>query len=571
MFQRYSSMLRKEFDGYGAHDLAHDIVAGLAVGAVSLPLALAFGVSAGAGATAGLITAILSGLIISPLGGAFYQISGPTGAMAAVLLTVIAKHSLTAMFLVTLLAGILRLAFGLLRLGKLTAYIPAPVVGGFTAGIAIIIVSSQIDPFFGVSSTGFNVIDRLKSYAELGFSPDLTCVVLAVLTMLFVIFFPKKWANTLPVSLFAILFATFLCFVFSLDVPVVGEIPKTLLPADRLRLSDIRLASLPPLFLPALSIAMLGMFESLLCGEAAAKITKVRLENNLELIAQGIGNIVFPFFGGMPSTAAFSRTSVGIRSGARTRLTGVFQAVTLLLFMFLLGPLMARIPLSALAGVLMVVAFRMNDWPSIRYMFSRRFKGAMLKFFATMAATIVIDLTTAVFIGVAIGLVLTVAKLSKIEVNYEKVDLERADIQDPLLQERYCNTMVAYITGPILFAGTEDVEAIAENLAGADTLLLSVRGVSHLDVSGAQCLIALVQTLHERGIDVACCGVSKSAMHMFRRSSLYDLIGEDCFYWSVTNALLDCRPRRGCCGGGNFAKTEASLSTEHSGDHPRQA
>lgn len=543
MLSKFISSLKQEFGGYNAAALTKDLMAGLTVAAVALPLALAFGVSSGADAASGLITAIIAGLIMSLLSGGYYQISGPTGAMAAILMSLVAAYGMDGVFIATLIAGIILLLAGILHLGKLTSFIPAPVITGFTSGIAVIIALGQVDNFFGTHSEGTSAIGKLFSYARLGFSPNLTAVGLGLFVVLFMVFFPKKWNAVVPASLVSIILTTAFSIFMQLDVAVVGEIPKTLIPENRLLFGALNLKTIGALVTPAFSIAILGMIESLLCGASAGRMTGVRLDANQELIAQGVGNILLPFFGGIPATAAIARTSVAIKSGAKTRLTGVFHAVGLLISMFLLAPVMSKIPLAALAGVLMVTAWRMNEWESIRYIFSHKFKGAMLEFIATMLATIVFDLTVAILIGVLIGLVFLVSRLSFIEINYENVDMNRMHVTDPVLCERYSNAMVVYITGPMIFANTQAVADIAGKVAGSDTVLFSMRGVSNIDISCAQTLRELVEGLRKKGVDVAICGMTTHAMKMMDRSDLHKIIGDENFYWSVERVLLTNRPR----------------------------
>ncbi|MCQ4935654.1 SulP family inorganic anion transporter [Anaerotignum propionicum] len=543
MLGSFGDSLKQEFKGYNASKLTQDLMAGLTVAAVALPLALAFGVSSGADAAAGLITAIIAGLVMSGLSGGYYQISGPTGAMAAILMSLVATYGLNGVYIATLIAGILLLLSGLLRLGKLTAFIPAPVITGFTSGIAVIIALGQIDNFFGTHSQGTSAISKLFSYAYLGFSPNLTAVLLGAFVVLFMVFFPKKWSAVIPASLLSIILTTAVSLFLELDVAVVGEIPKTLIPESRLTLSALNIKTLGELVTPAFSIAILGMIESLLCGASAGRMTGVRLNSNQELIAQGVGNILLPFFGGIPATAAIARTSVAVKSGAQTRLVGVFHAVGLLISMFLLAPVMSQIPLAALAGVLMVTAWRMNEWESIHYIFSHKFKGAMLEFVATMAATIVFDLTIAILIGVVIGLVFLVTRLSFIEINYEDVDMSRMNVTDPVLCERYSNAKVVYITGPMIFANTQAISDIAEKVKGADTVLFSMRGVSNIDISCAQVLRELIESLRNQGVDVALCGLPTHTMKMMQRTDLKEVIGEENFYWSVERVLLTNRAK----------------------------
>ena len=547
MLHDFKEQLEQEFQGYNASKLSKDLLAGLTVAAVALPLALAFGVSSGADAAAGLITAIIAGLIMSALAGGYYQISGPTGAMAAILTSLVVKYGLDGVFIATFLAGIILLLAGILHLGKLTAFIPSPVITGFTSGIAVIIAMGQIDNFFGTYSEGETAVQKLLSYAELGFAPDPFSVGIGIFVVLFMILFPKKWNSVVPASLLSIIIATAIAILADLDTATVGAIPQTLLPENSLKLSVLTFSNISALIAPAFSIATLGMIESLLCGASAAHMTGVRLNSNQELVAQGIGNLLLPFFGGIPATAAIARTSVAIRSGAQTRLTGIFHAIGLLISMFLLAPVMSQIPMSALAGVLMVTAWRMNEWPSIRYIFTHKFKGAMLEFIATMFATILFDLTAAIVIGVLIGLIFLVSRLSFIEINYGRVDMSKLNITEPALLKRYSNAMVAYITGPMIFANTQSIADIEMHLGGADTLLLSMRGVSNIDISCAQTLRSLIASLREKGIDVALCGLPAQAYRMIERTELDKFIGKENFYWSVERALSELRPLPACC------------------------
>ena len=539
LIRNYVQQLKKEFKNYSGADLIKDLMAGLTVAAVALPLALAFGVSSGATAAAGLVTAIIAGLVIGAFSGGFYQISGPTGAMAAILMSVIAGYGLQGVFAATLIAGVLLVLCGIFHIGRLTSFIPAPVITGFTSGIAVIIAMGQIDNFFGVASEGSSAVQKLFSYGRLGFPVNLQAVLLGMFVVLFMVFFPKKWNAVVPASFLSIIIATVISVVSKLDVETVGAIPKTLFLEDRLDIAALNFQDIKGLFGPAVSIAMLGMIESLLCGASAGKMANVRLNSDQELVAQGIGNIILPFFGGIPATAAIARTSVALKSGARTRLTGIFHALGLLVFMFILGPVMARIPLSALAGVLMVTAFRMNDWKEIRYIFSHHFKGAAAKYLITMAATILFDLTTAILLGVVTGLVLLVSRLSHIEINYEKVDMSRIKNADERLNKKYENAAVAYLTGTIIFANTQNIEEILVKMQEFDTVLLSMRGVSYMDISGAITFMQVLAELQKQGKKIFLCGVPNSTMMMLKRSGIYDMIGENNFYWSVERALLD--------------------------------
>ena len=357
-----AASLLARFPDIPVYTADRDILAGLTVCAVALPLALAFGVSSGASAAAGLVTAIVAGIVIALLGGASFQISGPTGAMSAVLVGIVAAHGLQGVFFACFAAGVLLLIAGVLRLGRLISLIPMPVIMGFTSGIAIIIALGQIDNFFGTTSEGLTNIEKLLSYGRLGFHVNWQAALIGLLVVAVMVVWPKKWGARVPGSLVGIIAAAIVAGVFHMDsLATVGDIPRTLLLADRLDLSSLSFSMVKDLLSPIVTIAALGMIESLLCGASASRMKGEEFNADQELIAQGVGNILLPLFGGVPATAAIARTSVAVKSGQQTRLTSVFHSVFLLASMFLLGGVMARLPLSALAGVLMVTAWRMND------------------------------------------------------------------------------------------------------------------------------------------------------------------------------------------------------------------
>ena len=537
MKNSYVSDLRQEFRGYNGAKFAKDLMAGVTVAAVALPLALAFGVSSGATAASGLLTAVICGFVISLLGGAYYQISGPTGAMAAVLMSIVAQYGLSGVFTATVMAGIILVLAGILHLGKVTAFIPMPVITGFTSGISVVIALGQLDNFFGTTSQGSTAVEKVLSYFTVGFSVNPAAVLLGSAIIVFMIVYPKKWNAVVPASLVSIILATAASLIIPMDIQRVGEIPSSLLLPERFTLEGFDLATVRGLLAPAVSIAALGMIESLLCGASAARMTGVRLNSDRELIAQGVGNILSPLFGGIPATAAIARTSVAVKSGAQTRLTGMIHALVLLVSLLVLGPVMAQIPLSALAGVLLVTAWRMNEWHTIRYIFSHKFKGAMVKFLATMIATIVFDLTIAILIGVVAALVLLAVRQSHLEIHFDDVKPQRLQHPEDPVADRFDNAEVVYLTGAVLFANCEQITDLAGRFQGRSAVLFSMRGVSYMDVSGAQALLELLEQLKAQELPVYICGLSDSVRLMMERSGIVELLGEDHFYWSVERAL----------------------------------
>ncbi|EOS7872205.1 SulP family inorganic anion transporter [Enterococcus hirae] len=480
MFKKYIFLLNEEFDGYDRQKFQKDLLAGITVAAVALPLALAFGVSSGANAAAGLITAVIAGLIIGGLSGGFYQISGPTGAMAAILMSIAATQGMSGVLLATFLAGLLLLVAGIFRLGTLTSFIPAPVITGFTSGIAIIIALGQVDNLFGVHSEGANVIEKFLSYQTFGFSINFSSFIMGLLVIIGMIIYPKKWAQTIPSSLMAIILATVAMFLFHLPIATVGKIPQTLISSDRLTFAAFHLDSLKEVMVPAISIALLGMVESLLCGASAGRMANKPLDSNQELVAQGIGNLILPFFGGIPATAAIARTSVAIKSGAQTRLAGIIHALVLFLSMIIFAPIMSNIPMPALAGVLIVTAWRMNEWETINVLFTKRYWSGILLFLITMGCTVIFDLSIAIVIGIIGGCIFFVIKSAAITISVETIDWERMDLPET---KKLDNWTVVYISGPLFFMSAEKLKNTLADLNQKEGIIFSMRGVSSIDLT----------------------------------------------------------------------------------------
>lgn len=531
----FFSMLKSEFGGYNSNSFSKDLLAGITVAAVALPLALAFGVSSGATAAAGLVTAIIAGIVIGGLSGGSYQISGPTGAMSAILIALVAKHGLQGVFIACFLSGIILIAAGILKFGNLISFIPMPVITGFTSGIAIIIAIGQIDNITGFTASGENEIEKIGSYFTTAQQFSVASFIIGIAVIAFMFLYPKKLSKYCPSSLAAIILVTAANAVFSFSVKPVGSIPQTVLLSERLNITSINLTQLKDFLVPAVSIAALGMIESLLCGASAGRMKNEKLNAGTELFAQGLGNMLLPFFGGVPATAAIARTSVAIKSGGKTRLTSIIHSVILLLSMFVLAPVMSQIPLSALAGVLMVTAWRMNEWEAIRNIFRMKFISAMLQFSITMLATVIFDLTIAILIGIILSVAIFIINVSDVQISVADVDKEK------LCGKRYCrhydNTTVAYIVGPLYFGTASKLGERLSSAAQKDILILSLRGVPFADLSGVQALEELCKKLREENTEVYFAGVQPKVMELFRRCGILNEIGEDNFFWSADKAL----------------------------------
>jgi sulfate permease, SulP family len=539
-------LYRDEFTGYSLAKFQQDLLAGLTVAAVALPLALAFGVASGASAAAGLVTAILAGLIMGALTGAPFQISGPTGAMSAVLIVLVTRYGLEGIWVAGLLSGALLLLIGLLRLGRFIAFIPAPVISGFTSGIALIIFIGQIDNLLGIQTPGTETAaQKFLGYFNGGFTPNLESLFLGLIVIGTMLFWPAKWNARFPASLLGIILATLLNYALSWSASMIGAIPQTLLLNERLNLANIPFNNLADFIAPTLTITALGAVESLLCGAVGSNMTGIRLQANQELIAQGVGNMLIPFFGGVPATAAIARSSVGIKSGGQTRLVSIIHAVGLLLSMFLFTPFMERIPLAALAGVLMVTAVRMNEWDAIKFIFGKRFKTDMIAFAITMLATVVLDLTQAILIGSFLAGAVFLNKIASIDISVQEVDIDRLRQKGIETSGKCKHVRVAFLTGPLFFAATGQFNEAFSNLAETHALILSMRGVSLIDTAGIEAIHRLHERLHKQGGTLMFAGVHDNAYDMMKRGGLVEVIGKDNFFWSSDQAIVAAE-RRGC-------------------------
>lgn len=537
LIKEYGKIIRNEFKGYNAKKFGKDALAGVTVAAVALPLALAFGVSSGATAAAGLITAVFAGLIIGGLSGASYQISGPTGAMTAILASLVAQYGINGVFIASFIAGALLLLCGILKLGGLVSYLPMPVITGFTSGIAVTIALGQINNLTGLKSEGTATTDKIISYFRLEQHINLTGLIIGAAVIVFMFLYPKKINQYFPGSLAAIVLTTAANMIFKFDVPVVGAVPKTVFLDDRLNISAFAdWETVKGLIIPAISIAALGLIESLLCGSSAGRMKNEKLNANVELVAQGVGNMILPFFGGVPATAAIARTSVAIKSGGQTRMTSVIHSVILLLSMFVLGGVMSMIPLSALAGVLIVTAWRMNDWGSIRSIFGKKIKTAILQFLITMVATVIFDLTIAIIIGVAFSVIMFVVKVSDMQVTVAAVDPNKLD--DPEVDpEKLKYTCVVYISGPLYFGTCSKLEEKISALGENYNVIFSMRGVTVADISGIEALHEYCERLISNGIMVYFSCVQPSVMSMMERCGLKERFKDDMFFWSADKAF----------------------------------
>jgi SulP family sulfate permease len=517
-----------DYAGIGAGWRA-DVLAGLTVGVVALPLALAFGIATGLGAEAGLITAIVAGLVAAVFGGSDVQVSGPTGAMTVVLVPIVHRFGADAVAIVGVIAGVLVLAAALLRLGRYLAYIPWPVIEGFTIGIAVIIFLQQVPTALGVTagsgeSTLLTAIEALREASLAVSAPSLAIVILVAVLMIAL----PRWHRALPASLIAVVLATAAVALLDIDVADIGALPGSL-PTPSL--PTVRLDQLGMLFSAALAVALLAALESLLSAKVADGMASAgrRYDPDRELFGQGLANVAASLFGGMPATGAIARTAVNVRAGARTRLSSIIHALVLLAVVSLLGAAVGAIPLAALAGVLMVTAGRMVDVHNARAVL-RSTRGDAFILVVTAATTVLFDLMLAVEVGIGVAAILALRAVARSSAFIpEEVPDDVAGGPDPealtphreavLLHQRI---LTYRLDGALFFGASQRFLTELAGVSDVRVVILRMPQLQVLDATGAQALGELISELEDRGITVLIKGPRAEHVRVLRAVGALD-------------------------------------------------
>lgn len=534
--------------GYNQRRLSQDIGAGLTVGVVALPLAMAFAIASGLKPEAGLFTAIIAGLIISLLGGSRVQIGGPAGAFIVIVYGIVERYGLANLILATAMSGILLFAMGFFRLGTLVRFIPISVVIGFTNGIAVLVAISQVKDFlglrvasmpgdfFGILSTLRMALPTLNGVAT---SVGLVCLGLIVLWQFGLprLHSRMPWVRRLavvPGAVAALVLGTLGVAVLDLPVETVGSrfggIPSAL-PA--LVWPEFSWASARFLFIPAMTLALLGAIESLLCARVADGMIGDRHNPNQELMAQGVANFVTPFFGGMPATGTIARTVTNIKSGANSPIAGVVHALTLLLIVLIAAPLARHIPMAAMAAILLFVAWNMGDWRAFLHLRQYRmpYRFTLL---AVFLLTVVFDLTVAVEVGLVAACITFIYRISSLS-RCEPVAL--ADCPDLADVPDVAHRVAAYrLYGAVFFGAVKLVEDVQDHLP-TQVLVLDLKNVIYIDSSGADALHDLARCCSQNGVRLLVCGLVHQPMDIARRSGLLALVGADGLLASLSDGL----------------------------------
>ena len=534
---------------YSRAQFGQDALAGIIVGIVAIPLAIAFGISSGVGPTEGLVTAIIAGLLISMFGGSKVQIGGPTGAFIVIIYGIIQQFGLSGLMIATVMAGILLILMGLARFGSVIKFVPYPVIVGFTAGIALTIFSTQMNDFFGLGLTGVpaNFVDKWIFYVQ-HFSVNWWAFAIGIFSLAICIGMPYI-TKRIPGSLVAIILATFVVWLLKMYAPeswglaslqtisdlyeLPHGVPAPRVPSLSLAEGETFFTTVQKLFPSAFTIAMLGAIESLLSAMVADGVIGDRHNSNTELIAQGVANVVVPFFGGIPATGAIARTMTNINNGGRTPVAGIVHAVVLLLVLLFMGQLVGMIPMSCLAAVLIMVAYSMSGWKTIRGLVKHPNRDLWV-LLITFFLTVVFDLTVAIEVGILLALVLFLMRTNEqthIRTLHKEIDPnEDTDVQSNLEHLIIPEGVGVYeIDGPYFFGIANRFDEIMMHVSGKEypIRIIRMRKVPFVDSTAMHNLSNLIERSHKEGITIILSGVKTHVHHQLQTGGIEQLMDPD--------------------------------------------
>ena len=518
------------FSGYNHQLFTKDVLAGVTVGIVALPLAMAFAIASGLKPEAGIFTAILAGGLISLLGGSRVQIGGPAGAFIVIVYGIVERYGVPNLLLATAMSGVFIFLMGMFRLGTLVRFIPIAVIIGFTNGIAILIGLSQIKDFFGLKiekmpAQFFQALQTLYQAADTvnPVALALACASLVVLVIWKTSRQHLRWLAHIPGTVVAMVLATIATTLLNLPVDTIGSrfggVPSGL---PHFEWFPISWDTAQYMVAPALTLALLGAIESLLCARIADGLMHDRHDSNQELMGQGIANLVTPFFGGMPATGTIARTVTNIESGGNTPISGIVHALTLLMIVLFAAPLAKNIPLASLAAILMYVAWNMGEWQKLIDLkqFRIPYRITILSVFIL---TVILDLTIAVQVGLLLAFITFIYRISSLS------RCERAEGKDFAALTSLQGQVDAYrIYGAIFFGAVKLLEKIEENLP-TKTLLLDLKNVIYVDTSGMDTIMELAHLCKIRNIQLVICGLDHQPLEMAERSGFIKMLPRDCF------------------------------------------
>ncbi len=526
---------------YNLNKFVRDLVAGITVGLVALPLAMAFSIASGLTPQAGIYCAIVTGLLISLLGGSKTQIGGPTGAFVVVISGIVALHGVDGLFMCTVMAGLMLIIMGLTGMGSAVKFIPRPIVIGFTNGIAVLIASTQVKDFFGLK---LDVVPgvfwlRMKALAQNFHTLSIQSTALAVGAVV-IILVCRAVSNRVPGAIVALVGGTLTVWIFKLPVETIGTrfggipsgLPHFVIPTFRPELIHGLLG-------PAVTVAMLGAIESLMSAVVSDRMSNDRHNPNVELIAQGAANVVSPMFGGLPATGAIARTATNIRAGAQSPVAGVIHSLTLLAVLLFASHWVSFVPMSVLAGILLVVAYNMGEWREIPGLLKLT-KTDVSVWLVTFALTVFADLTVAVQFGMILAALLFISRVAATTTVSQVTDDYIEDGRAHILQDKdipYYATIFR-IHGPFLFGATDKISVVTENIHKLPpVVILRLRNMTALDATGLFALEEVARTLKAGGRTLILCGAREQPARMIHEAEFEDLIGQENITENVQEAI----------------------------------
>ena len=550
--------------GYTARQFSHDLIAGLTVGLVALPLAMAFAIASGVPPQAGLYTAVVAGFLISALGGSRTQIGGPIGAFVVIVAGIVLKFGMGGLALVGMMAGVMLLVMGFTGLGSAVKYIPRPVTIGFTNGIALLIASTQIKDFLGLKTPPVpsEFLPRIVMLMRFAGSLQWQTLAVAIASLTVILLWPRL-TKRLPGTIVALLLSTAAVAVFHLSIETIGSkfggIPQGF---PRFALPNFQAEHILPLLPSAFTVALLAAIESLLSAVVADGMSGDHHNSNMELVAQGVANIVSPLFGGIPATGAIARTATSIRSGALTPVAGMVHALTLLAILLVAAPLARFVPLATLAAVLFVVAYNMGEWREIGTIL-RLSKTDIAVWFTTFALTVLADLTVAVGVGMALAALLYIYRIAE-TTTVEPVTREYlADGHAHILQDKEIpsNVTILRIHGPFLFGTTEKLAESTKDLSQfRDVVILRLRNMTALDATGIHAFEQFSDRMRKAGKALLLCGARDQPSQLIARSDFLKHIGAENVLPNVQAALNRAQEVQGDFAG---IGRELAIDLEH--------
>lgn len=531
--------------GISKKQLEKDILAGIIVGIVALPLAIAFAIASGVSPDKGLITAIIAGILISVLGGSRVQIGGPTGAFIVIVYAIVQEHGVDGLTIATLMAGFIIIGMGLAKLGNYLKFIPYPLIVGFTSGIAVIIFSSQIKDLFGlpIDSLPADFIEKWKAYAGKFTDLNWTAFAIGISTILISLNFHKV-SKKIPGSIVAIFLSTLAVYFFEIPVETIeskfGEIPNHIsMPS----IPRVNFATIQSLIQPAIAIALLGAIESLLSAVVADGMIGGRHRSNMELLAQGTANIFSSIFGGIPATGALARTATNIKNGGRTPISGIVHAIVLLLIMLLFAPVAKLIPLSCLAGILIVVSWHMGEWHHF-YALSKSNRMDVIVLFTTFFLTIFFDLIIAIEVGMILSSFIFMKRMSEatsikgVANIFKTNEGENGILFEDELPAIPEGVVLYEINGPLFFGASQKFQEIITDLhQQPKILILRMRNVPFIDATGINRLKEICQQITSRGTYIVISGANHEVKLELLKADLYSLIDKHNIKDNINSAL----------------------------------